>query len=296
MLMRIARSAAILMTLACIPLAAQAPAPVPLATLPADVVAARFDVVSIKVNRSGDARVLMGGGVRGRYTATNVPLATLIRAAYRLQASQLEGLPDWATSTRFDVVATIPEGPPSPARQLAMLRNMLTDRFKLTSRTAVREQPLYALLTARADGRLGDKMKVASADCAAINSGRGAGTPPAPGALPPCGMMLGPGRMTSSGQAVGGIIGGLNNFVDRLIVDRTALKDFYEFELVWTPEQFAGRGGRDGGPIIANGFEIDPNGPGLFTAIQEQLGLKLEPVRGPVEVMVIDRLEQPTED
>ena len=267
-------------------------APVPLIPLPAEVADARFDAVAIKVNRSGALVTDFGRFESGRYTATNAPIAFLIGAAYGPRNGQVEGIPAWASSTRVDIIATIAGGRATPARQIAMLRNLLRDRFRLSTHTEVTEQPLYALVKARADGRLGDKIRLASPECQAIGAGRATAPPGKPGEVPQCGILIGFGRVEASGQPISSLANALGSSVDRIVVDRTGLGDAYAFELVWTPQQAAGRGV----PLVVNGLEIDPNGPSLFTAIQEQLGLKLEPIRGPVEVLVVDRLEPPAED
>jgi uncharacterized protein (TIGR03435 family) len=273
------------------PVAAQAP--LPIVPLPADVRDLRFEAATIKENKSGDPRMRFDGRVQVRYAATNAPFAALLRAAFRLQGSQLAGLPEWASSVRYDIVAKAPEGPPTIDRQLAMLRNLFIDRFGLTFHVENREMPLYALVKARPDARLGPMFKPSSVDCLALNAAqRGGGPGRQTGNGPTCALTLGAGRVASAGLSIPSVVSALAPFVDRLIVDRSGLTGFYELDLRWTPEQFAGRDT----PASVNGIIIDPNGPGLFTAIQEQLGLKLEPVTGPVEVMVIDRLERPTED
>jgi uncharacterized protein (TIGR03435 family) len=276
---------------AWVPIGAQAPVPIP--SLPPEVRDLRFEAASIKENRSGDPRMTFDGSVQVRYAATNAPFAALLLAAFRLQGSQLAGLPDWAASVRYDIVAKAPEGPPSIDRQLAMLRNLFIDRFGLAFHIESREVPVYALVKARTDGRLGPMIKPSSLDCLSINAAqRGRGPGGQTGAGPTCAITLGLGRMANAGLSMPSLASTLASFVDRMIVDRSGLTGFYELDLHWTPEQFAGRAT----PASVNGVIIDPNGPGLFTAIQEQLGLKLEPVRGPVEVMVIDRLQRPVED
>jgi uncharacterized protein (TIGR03435 family) len=267
-------------------------APVPITPLPAEVADARFDAVSIKVNRSGALVTDFGRFEPGRYTATNAPIAFLIGAAYGARNGQFEGIPAWASSTRVDIIATIAGGPATPARQIAMLRNLLMDRFRLSTRTEVKEQPLYALVKARADGRLGHKIRLASPECQAIRAGWATAPPAKPGEVPQCGILVGFGRVEATGQPISSLANALGSSTDRIVVDRTALRDAYAFELVWTPQQAAGRGV----PLVVNGLEIDPNGPSLFTAIQEQLGLKLEPTRGPVEVLVVERIEPPADD
>ena len=260
-------------------LAAQAE--VHLQQVPAALAGDRFDVISLRQNRSGDAILSLTGGVRGRYSATNVPAGVLLRAAHRVQPTQIVGLPEWATRDRWDVVATIPEGPATGERQMALLRNMLQDRFSLAFHVETRELPVYALVTAAGGPKPG--LRPVTFNCDDITAGRSA---PPPG-VQRCGLMVKPSMaMVSTGQPVAGIRGVLAQFVDRLIVDRTGLKDTYEFELRWTPDA----------TTVGLPAPTDPNAPSLFTALEEQLGLRLEPARAQVEVMVIDRFERPAEN
>ena len=258
-----------------------AQAEVHLQQVPQALAGDRFDAISLRQNHSGDPRLSLTGGVRGRYSATNVPAGVLLRAAHRVQPTQIVGLPEWATLDRWDVVATIPEGPATGDRQMALLRNMLKDRFNLAFHVETREIPVYALVTATGGPRPG--LRTATFNCDDIVAGR---VPPPPGAQR-CGLMMQPSMvMVSTGQPIGGMTGVLAQFVDRLIVDRTGLKGTYEFELRWTPDQNV--------PGIP--APTDPNAPSLFTALEEQLGLRLEPARAQVEVMVIDRFEKPAEN
>src|SRR5437762_906153 len=179
-----------------------------------------FEVASIKPNNSGDGRVMLGNQP-GRFTATNVTLRLLIRNAYQLQDFQISGGPGWIASDHFDVVAKIeagdpdvmPAGPPvpgqGPTRLQLMIRSLLTERFKLAVHTETKEQPMYALVVARTDGRLGQNLKQSETDCAALmaaNRGRGAGRgmpppgPPQPGAPMPCGLRIGPGNLSVGGM------------------------------------------------------------------------------------------------
>ena len=157
--------------------------------------------------------------------------------------------------------------------------------------------PIYALVVARPDGKFGPNMKVNPLDCEAVfRAGRGGAPPPPPQPGEPiqCGFMIGPGTMTAGGMLLGELARSLSPFVGRIVLDKTGLKERYDFQLKYAPE---GRGfGPGPGPGGAEPPPVDPNMPSLFTALQEQLGLKLESERGPVEIVVIDRVEQPTED
>ena len=256
-----------------------AQAEVHLREVPPSLAEDRFSVISIKQNRSGEQSASLTGGVRGRYSATNVPAGLLLRAAHRVQPTQIIGLPGWANSDRWDIVATIPEGPPTGDRQMALLRNMLKDRFNLTFHVETRELPVYALVVAPGGPKAG--LRRSTIDCDAIVAGRVA----VPAGVRPCGLFIEGTGMVSTGQRMPGFIGPLASVTDRLIVDRTGLKDLYEFDLRWSPDLGAGI------PAPA-----DPDTPGLFTALEEQLGLRLQPARAQVEVMVVDRFEPPTEN
>jgi len=262
---------------------------------------ATFEVTSVKANKSGDGRVMIAMPPTGRYTATNVPLAILIRQSYNLQPFQVIGAPDWTTSDRFDIVAKPPDGF-SPDQLRPMVRALLADRFKLKAHMETREMPIYALVLAKSDGKLGPNLKTAKTDCAALARGRrGGGPPPAPpqpGQPMDCGFMIGNGNMNAGGMPMAELARSLAGFVNRIVIDKTGLTGNYDFQLTYTPE---GRGGILGlppgaPPLGADAPAGDPNSPSLFTALQEQLGLKLDSQKGPVEVLVIDSVEQPTED
>jgi uncharacterized protein (TIGR03435 family) len=222
-----------------------------------------FDAVSIKPNRSAET----GGTSRatpGRYQGTNVTLMRLIRLAYR-PVQEFEGGPDWINTEHFDVDARA-DGTPTQEQMLAMLRAMLAERFALQVRQETRERPVYALALARRDG----KPLLKRADDA-----------PCPGGPGTCGVRLGDGTLNSRSITMARLAGELS-FVGRKVIDRTGLDGAFDVNLQWTPDA----------PGAAPG--TDSNLPSIFTALQEQLGLKLEPTTGPVDVVVIVRAEKPT--
>ena len=267
----------------------------------------KFEVASVRPNTSGDNKVGIDIQPGGRATAVNAPLMMIIRSAYRLQEFQLVGAPDWVLSARYDITAKadrefpppVPGGEISPAQ--LMFQSLLEERFKLTVHRETRELPMYALVVARPDGRLGPQLTPSTLDCAAINAARRSGTPPSPpkpGERPLCGIRIGFGQLTGTGFPLTNLASSLVQFVQRSVVDRTGLSGHYDFDLKWTPDQLPPRpaGMPADQRIRVNGVEIDPNGPSIFTAVQEQLGLKLDAQRGPVEVLVIDHIERPTPD
>jgi uncharacterized protein (TIGR03435 family) len=225
-----------------------------------------FEVASVKVNTSGDVEGTIGPRPGG-YAATNVPLRLLIVRAYGLRAFQVVGGPGWIDGDRFDVVARAPEGEPSE-RVLLMLRTLLAERFGLVTHVEAREQPIYALMTAKADARLGPQLKPSTTECSTGPDVR-------------CTMggtfMGSGGSLKGIGQPLTMLATHLGTAVDRIVQDRSGLDGRYDFELSWS--------NRDAGNV-----------PSIFTAVREQLGLRLEPSRGPVDVLVIDRAERPIPD
>jgi uncharacterized protein (TIGR03435 family) len=191
----------------------------------------------------------------------------------------------------------VPPGGREPDRMMLALRTLLADRFKLETHWATQELSIYALVLARADGKLGPNMRSSSVDCAAIRAaslaaareGRVSNTNTAERVA--CGMRNNNGRFQFGGYPLSLFANGLAGQVGRFVVDRTGLEGNWDFEFTFTPERVRQQS-------LAGGAtpESDPNGPSLFTAIQEQLGLKLESTKGPVKVLVIDHVEQPSPD
>lgn len=275
-----------------------------MAQAPAPEERPKFEVASVRPNTSGSNQVTMGMQPGGRFNAINMPLALLIRSAYRLQESQLIGAPDWVATERYDIVAKA-EGefePPVPGgglgRQQLMLQSLLEERFKLKPRRETRQLPIYALVFAHDSKKLGPALKPSAVDCQALAAARKSGNapPPAPqkpGDRPQCGTLMGFGRI-AGGMPMTSFARLLSDVVQRSVVDSTGLAANFDLELRWTPDLPPGL--PTDKPFRMNGMEIDPHGPSIFTAIQEQLGLRLEPTRGPVEVLIIDHIERPSPD
>jgi uncharacterized protein (TIGR03435 family) len=250
-----------------------------------------------------------GRGTPGRFQGFNLPARQLIRQAYDVHDAQIVGGPDWLASEGFDINATTGDKPPDQMR--FMMQTLLRDRFKLTFHTEKRELPIYALVVARSDGKIGSGLKrIPDGECPPPGARRGAppaGGPPAappspfdPNAQAPCGSMIfGPGRLLAHGVPIDQLarsIGGLPAITafNRIVVNETKLEGQYDFDFKWTNE-FGPRGGPPpggaAGPTPAPGDE-----PTLVTALQEQLGLKLDPRRATVDVMVLDSAEKPTDN
>jgi bla regulator protein BlaR1 len=274
--------------------------------------AMQFEVASIKPNKSGDGRIMIGMQPGGRFTATNVPLRMLIRNAYQLQDSQIVGGPDWMATDRYDIVAKAEEGavsgPPPPLGQPGpiqlMLRSLLAERFKLVVHNEDKEMPIFALVLNRPDGKLGSQLTKSDVDCAAMmGRGRGDGPgrggpppgPPQPGQPMPCGIRMAPGNMVVGAAPISQIASTLSQFAGRIVIDKTGLTGNYDMNLTWTPDNMPQRAHGAPEPLI-NGVPIDPNGPSIFTAVMEQLGLKLDSQKAPINVLVIERAEHPVEN
>ena len=305
-------------------LSAQAPPPPPIPTAPPGLLAQappppwdtphlQFDVASVKTNKSGP-NMMMIRTLPSSFTVTNVPLRMLILQAYRVSQYQLVGGPAWLDSDRFDIVAKAPEGS-QPDQSTLMLRGLLADRFKLKVHGETRETQVYALVLARIDGKLGPKMSKSTDDCEKILAERraaavaaragGAGpipfTPPAPNEKPICTMRMMPTPVPNGaplmtfkagGQPLQALVSQLSSQLNKRVVDRTGLTGLYDFELQY--------GMRVAGLATAPAGGTTPtaptdDGPTVFDSVRE-LGLKLEAERGPVEHLVIDSVEKPTED
>lgn len=247
-----------------------------------------FDVASVKPNVSGDMRVTLQAMPGGGFRATNAPLRTLIREAYALQGFQLSGGPGWLDSDRFDVVAKS-ESNPGPLQMRVMLRALLAERFQLSVHSEARDLPFYALVLARADGKLGPHLRPTGADCSKAPEWLGTGPPPVKDTAAPC-RSAGPGAggaMRFRGITLEAFAKFLATPVRRPVIDRTGLTGDFDIELEMTAEF--------GPPPPPPGMpdQVDrTSAPSIFTSVREQLGLRLESHRGPVDVLVIDRVER----
>ena len=241
-----------------------------------------FEVASVKRNQSGDTRVKQTLQPGGCYEAINILLRTLIMRAYRLLEFRLSGGPDWIDTERYDIIGLAP-GAATPDDITPRVQSLLADRFKLAVHMEKRDVPVLWLVLANKDGRLGPKFRPSTADCPI--------TPP-PGIAPPPVCIM---RLTSASLETGGsrMIAFVNVFAQitgKTVVDRTGLTGLFEADLQWTPDAPAVTG------TLETAQPYDPNVPSFTTAIREQLGLRLENRRDSVDVLVIDRIEHPTEN
>jgi uncharacterized protein (TIGR03435 family) len=252
-----------------------------------------FDVASIKPNQSGELRVTMAPQPGGRFVATNAPLRGIISNAYQLQTYGLIGGPSWLQTDRFDIVAKAPSDVPAGQVRL-MLRTLLADRFKLTMHRETRELPIYTLVMARRDRKTGPQLRQAEVDCAnAAAPSLALDFPGSRDPNAPCGF-VGPGVGGAAkfrGVTMEEFATFLAPIVHSAVIDRSGLAGYFDMDLELTAEL----GPPPPPPGVPDRFDRS-SAPSIFTALQEQLGLTLESSRGPVEVLVIDHVEQPSPD
>lgn len=237
----------------------------------------RFEVASVRPHRAADD-VMFALQFRdgGRLTATGT-LRMLVRTAYRLQEFQLEGPRGWTVDDLFEIDGRAGRDV-TPDELRVMLRGLLRERFGLVLRPERRDAPVYALRLATAER--GPRLRPAAAPCAT-------------GA---CEIRIAPGVLNARGVTMATLASELSWWVDRVVIDRTSLRDHFDLELDWAPEVFpqlpTALPSPDG-PAIG---PLDAKAPSIFTAVREQLGLRLEPSRGDVDVFVIVGAERPAAD
>jgi uncharacterized protein (TIGR03435 family) len=261
-----------------------APTAPPAAATPAPM---EFDVVSVKPNTSenGMMRVMTRPGI---FSATGVTLKTLIQQAYNIREDLISSGPGWVGSSAWDI-----EGKISPAdadalkamtneqrnaAQRQMMQHALVDRFKLQTHIETKTLPVYELVLAKS----GSKLKEADPNNTYPTGIKG------PDGIGRAGSIrIEPGKLMGQGLPISSLTNILSRNVERTVIDKTGLTGKYDLTLTWKPED--DHGGQENGAA-------DANAPDLFTALQEQLGLKLVSTKGPVDTLVIDHVEKPAEN
>jgi uncharacterized protein (TIGR03435 family) len=241
--------------------------------LSASAGAQSFEVASIKPSQpQSEDRQITGfitpGG--GRLNTIKTSVRMLITFAYNVKDYQLSGGPGWTNSETYDITAKA-EGNPPPEQMRLMLQTLLKDRFRLVLQHGTKDAPIYELMVAKGGPKLQE-------DTTSPTMKMG---------------MTGRGRITAQKASIAAFVSTLGVITGRPVVDKTGLQGAYAFKLEWTPD--VGEGGPPGlgGP---NAVPPDPGGPSLFTAIQEQLGLRLQSAKGPVESLTIESVERPSEN
>lgn len=239
-----------------------------------------FDVASIKPSAKNDTRFMLGPPRGGTFSATGVTIKMLIMSAYQVNAYQVSGGPSWIGAERWDIQAkTEAPGGFMPRDQFdALLRALLASRLQLKVRRETRKMPVYALVVAKGASKLMPH----------------SGDPPKPEDR----MRVGFGSMRFQDSRLGLLAYQLSLQLGRTVIDKTGLTGAYDFTLEWAPEP--GQGGPESiglPPDPSLKFPpADPNRPSIFTAVQEQLGLRLHSEKGPVGMIVIDSVSRPTEN
>jgi uncharacterized protein (TIGR03435 family) len=232
-----------------------------------------YDAAVIKVNNS------MARGTHtdindATFQATNVTLKHLLVNAFGIREGQIFGLPGWADSIRWDVNAKVTDPDMKVLQNLSreqrqqMLAALLVERFHLKTHIELKTLPVYELVVAKN----GPKLQVSKVS---------------PDATGPGDMDVHNTDMTATGVRMTDFAANISYPLDRTVIDKTGLTGRYDFRLQWTPDNLANNGADSGGADAP---------PTIFTAIEEQLGLKLQPGKGPVSTLVIDHVEQPTEN
>lgn len=254
-----------------------------------------FEVASLKPSAGG--RVALGEKSPGTFYADNYPLAGLIMEAYGIRNFQISGGPGWIHSDKYDILAKHKvSSRERPLEEMdAMLRSLLEDRFKLKVHRETKQLPLYALTVAKSG------LKLREGSCVSVDPNKQQ-PQPAAGEKPPniCESRYGNNGPNRTLDWTGTNITdftrwALPNIMSRTVIDKTGLAGRFDIHLEWTPDQAtAGLTGSEA-PVIPGGASPagDTGTISIFTAIQEQLGLKLESEKGPVEVIVVDHVEKP---
>ncbi|PWU00152.1 MAG: hypothetical protein C5B51_25775 [Terriglobia bacterium] len=244
-----------------------------------------FDVASIKPSapdaRGTQLQLMPGAGLR----VVNATLKVLLGFAYDVRDFQISGGPGWIGSERWDVVAksekvenpeklTEEQFKTADKQVREKLRALLAERFQLKVHRETKEGPVYALVV----GKNGPKLQESKDATGGMR-----------------GLRMGRGQLNATSAPLEMLANTLSAQLGRPVIDKTGLTGKYDFNLAWTPEP--GQGGGPFGPPGPDGPPPpDPNGPSVFAAVQEQLGLRLESQKGPVEVIVIDRVERASEN
>jgi uncharacterized protein (TIGR03435 family) len=220
---------------------------------------AAFDVASIRLNTSGDQSSGTHDLPGGRVTITNLPLRNMIRTAYGANDLEVVGGPDWVDGDRWDVLAAAAPGSPADAPWREMLKTLLQERFKLRAHFERRERPIYRLVLARADRRLGPAIRPTGCRADDLDCGKTSANTNG----------IRSGTMMGVARTLAEVGTALSRYAERRVFDATGLEGRFDFELRWDADL------------------------SIFTALSEQLGLKLEPATGSLDVLFIDGVEKP---
>jgi uncharacterized protein (TIGR03435 family) len=242
-----------------------------------------FEVVSVKRSDPNARGSVLSGPTPGGFTARNVSVQRVMLYAYGIPEYQLAEGPAWIRAERFDIVARYPEAWKASEVPL-MVRRLLADRFQLKTHSEARSVQGYELRLARTNGSLGPRLHSSNIDCAALIAAEGRTVLTGPDDKAVCnGLMMGDAIRVGT-RPITTLVSMLSSIVQAPVTDGTGLTGNLDFEIDWSPELSATPGTA---PVVGDK-------PSIFTALQEQLGLKLEGTRTEVQVFVIDRIERPS--
>ncbi|HTM03565.1 MAG TPA: TIGR03435 family protein [Vicinamibacterales bacterium] len=257
-----------------------------------------FDVASVKRIQAAPGMPPLVVVQAGRLRAPFSTVRDLMQAAYGVEPSQIVSGPGWVDSDRFEIAATLPAGT-AMADAPAMLQKLLADRFGLVVHREKRNLPVLILERA---GKLGSDLSLAGSGCKEPKPPAGLPVPPPPPPPPTnagpvtvlntppgsrCASIVFNGFFSMRSVPFGSFVTDLSRQSRRIIIDRTNLTGFYDVDLYFVP---------DAGPLMVNGNAINADAPSLQAAVREQLGLRIDSARAPVDVVVIDRVSTPTEN
>jgi uncharacterized protein (TIGR03435 family) len=252
----------------------------------------RFEVATVKPSNENMRWNRQGIYPNGRYLAINMPLIVTIASAYGVRTDQIREGPSWISSERFDIEAKAEQATAmrfSRENMQLMLRSLLADRFKLLVRQEETGVRAFELVVARPDRRLGTHMSVAKADC----SGRqrdttGRLSPSGSSSTPSCGIVMNQGSLTGLNATAAGLAASLAVPLGSTVIDRTGLVGAFDFNLQWGDAPLGSLENRSG--------ESNTQGPSIFTAIEQQLGLRLRPSHSQADTIIVEHVEAPTPD
>ncbi len=243
---------------------------------------AAFEVATIKSSDPASRGMSISLGNGGIFATKNVTLKMLVALAWNVREFQVSGAAGWIGTDRFDIVAKpdheVPRSEEGRAIERAMVQSLLADRFHLQAHTESKEMPVYALIVAKNGSKLVESDPESKGPSLGFSGNRGGKT-----------------SVTANKVTMKIFSEALSNQLGRTVIDRTGLNSSYTFKMEFTPDLPVGSGkeGADGEKADISAL---PDGPTVFTALTEQLGLRLESRKGPVEIVVIDHAEKPTDN
>lgn len=231
-----------------------------------------FDVASVKLNPSGG----MGVSMRtksGRLTTSNAPVLMLVQQAFGVKDFQVTGGPAWLGTERYDIDAKMEKNDISDDDLWMSLQPLLLERFHLKFHRETKQMPVFALTVVKGGPKFSvHKVSAEGNDQQRLGVSIGSGK----------------GKLMATKTTMARFCDSLGHQVDRIVIDRTGLKGDYDFTVEWSPDN------HEGSMVGALEEKVGITGANIFEALQDQLGLKLESVKGPVEMIVIDSAERPS--